>query len=111
MAYTTARLNSALDAANSGAAWAQLHTDSPGGAGTSNIATQSSPAAITGFSGASSGTDSGTCTFTITGAEGPYRFVSLWTNSGGSPDVFIGSGALTPEETFAGPGSLEVTIT
>src|SRR5690606_7609397 len=109
MAYTQARVDAALDAANSGVAWAILHTGSPGANGTNSQASQSSPVEVS-LSAASSGESSGVATFTINGAEGPYTFISLWDDSGGgSPDTFYGSGALTPEETFAGPGSLEVT--
>src|SRR5690606_37219186 len=111
MAYTQARVDAALDAANSGATHAQLHTDDPGGSGTSNVGAQvDGRASITGLSGASAGADAGTGTFTILDpGDGAYTHVSLWTAA--TDGTFIGSGALTPEETFAGPGSLEVTIT
>ena len=38
MAFTTARLNAAIDAALSGVTHIQLHTGAPGAAGTSNVA-------------------------------------------------------------------------
>lgn len=114
MGYTSARIDAALDAANgsggSAVAWAQLHTEAPGAAGTTGQAAEAAPASIS-MSAADAGVSTGVAEFTIEAAEGPYTHVSLWTNSGGSPDVFVGSGALTPVETFAGPGSLEVTIT
>jgi len=114
MGYHADRIDAALDAANgtggSAVAWAVLHTDAPGGSGTNAQAQEAAPAAIS-MSAASSGESVGEAEFTIEAAEGPYTHVSLWTNSGGSPDVFVGSGALTPQEEFAGAGTLKVTVT
>lgn len=110
MAYTQARVNAALDGANNGIAWAVLHDGDPGGAGTGNQAAESSPVAAS-FPNASNGEAKAQVTFTISGAGGPYTHVSLWSDSGGSPGTFYGSAALTPEESFNGAGTLEVTIT
>lgn len=109
MAFTTARLNAGLDAAASGITHAQLHTGAPGGAGTSNTAAGVSRAAITGVGSASSGSDSWTFSFTIPGAGGPFTHVSYWTAS--SAGTFMGDGTLTPNETFAGAGTLNCTTT
>ena len=109
MAFVTARLNSALDAALSGVTHAQLHTGDPGGSGTSNVAAEmSARCALTGIGSASSGADSATGTWTITGAGGPYTHFSLWTAL--SAGTFVGSGTLDPDETFAGAGTLAFTL-
>ena len=112
MPYTVARRNAALDAANDGIALAQLHDGDPGSAGTDNLLTTEvdAPAEVN-FSGASNGTDSAQAEFTITAATSEITHISLWTDDGsGEPGVFMGSGALTPAEQFAGAGTLTVTI-
>lgn len=109
MALTTARLNAAIDAALTGITHAQLHTGAPGGSGTSNVAANAARASVTGVGGASGASDTLTMAFTITGAEGPYNYVSFWTAS--TAGTFMGDGALTPAETFAGAGTLNVTAT
>lgn len=108
MSFVTARLNSALDAALSGVTHAQLHTGAPGAAGTSNVASGVSRAALTGIGSSASGADSATGAWTIPGAGGPYTHFSLWTASTGG--TFVGDGTLSPAETFAGAGTLNVTI-
>lgn len=109
MAYTVARLNAALDAANTGVTHAQLHTGAPGAAGTSNVAAGVSRAALSGVGSAASAADVMTCAWTIPGAGGPYTHFSLWTAS--TAGTFHGDGTLTPNETFAGAGTLNATIT
>lgn len=108
MALTTARLNAAIDAAASGITHAQLHTGAPGAAGTSNVAAGVSRAALTGVGSASAAADSWTGSFTIPGAGGPFTHVSFWTASSGG--TFMGDAALTPSETFAGAGTLGLTV-
>ena len=108
MALTQARVHAAIDAAVSTTSHAQLHTGDPGAAGTSNVAAGVSRAALT-FPAASAGATSDEATFTIPGVGGPYTHVSLWTASTGG--TYCGSGALTPAESFAGAGSLDVTVT
>lgn len=109
MAFVTARLNSALDAALSGATHAQLHTGAPGAAGTANVASGVARAALTGVGSASGGSDTITGSWTIPGAGGPFTHFSLWTAV--SAGTFIGDGELNPDETFAGAGTLNFTIT
>lgn len=110
MAFVTARLNSAIDAALSGVTHAQLHTGAPGAAGTSNVAAQmDARCALTGIGSAASGTDTATGTWTINGAEGPYTHFSLWTDVSGG--TFVADGELDPDETFAGAGTLDFTLT
>lgn len=106
--FTTARINAAVDGAISTSTYAQLHTGDPGGAGTSNVAAGVSRVAVS-FPAASSGVSSDDATFTIPGAGGPYTHISLWTASSGG--TFNGSGECTPAESFAGAGTLDVTIT
>lgn len=109
MAFTTARLNAAIDAAASGITHAQLHTGAPGGAGTSNVAAGVDRAALTGVGGATGAGDSWTCSFTIPGAGGPFTHVSFWTAD--TAGTFMGDAALDPDESFAGAGTLNVTTT
>jgi hypothetical protein len=108
MSFVTARLNSALDAALSGVTHAQLHTGAPGAAGTSNVAAGVDRCALTGIGAASGGADSATGAWDIPGAGGPFTHFSLWTASTGG--TFVADGTLDPDETFAGPGTLNVTI-
>lgn len=108
MAFVVARLNSALDAGLSGVTHAQLHTGAPGAAGTSNVAAGVSRCALTGIGSASAGADSATGTWTIPAAGGPFTHFSLWTASTGG--TFVADGTLSPAETFAGAGTLAVTV-
>ena len=108
MAFTTAALNAAIDAALSGVTHAQLHTGAPGGAGTGNVAAGVDRAAVTGVGGATGAADSLTGTWTIPGAGGPYTNYSLWTAV--TAGTFVNDGTLTPQETFAGAGTLAFTI-
>lgn len=108
MAFTSAALNAAIDAALSGVTHAQLHTGAPGGAGTSNVAAGVSRAAVTGVGGATGAADTLTGTWTIPGAGGPYTHYSLWTAV--SAGTFVNDGTLTPNESFAGAGTLQFTI-
>lgn len=108
MALTQARVDAAIDAALDTITHVQLHTGDPGGSGTSNVAAGVDRAAIT-LPGASSGESEDTATFTIPGAGGPFTHVSLWTAS--TAGTYFGSGALTPAESFAGAGTLDVTVT
>jgi hypothetical protein len=108
MAFATARLNSALDAALSGVTHAQLHTGAPGAAGTSNVAAGVDRCALTGIGSSSAGADSATGAWTIPGAGGPFTHFSLWTAS--TAGTFAGDGTLDPDETFAGAGTLNFTL-
>lgn len=108
MSFVTARLNSALDAALSGVTHAQLHTGDPGAAGTSNVAAGVNRCALTGIGSSSGGADSGTGAWDIPGAGGPYTHFSLWTAD--TAGTFVVAGELDPDETFAGAGTLNVTI-
>lgn len=107
MAFVQARVNAAIDAAKASVTHAQLHTGAPGGSGTSNVAAGVSRATLT-LPAAAAGASSGAAAFTIPGAGGPFTHVSLWTASTGG--TFVGDGALTPAESFAGAGSLNVTV-
>lgn len=108
MALTTARINAAVDAALTTTTHAQLHTGDPGSAGTNNVAADVSRVACV-FPAASATDSAQSFTFTIPGAGGPYTHVSFWTAS--TSGTYNGSGALTPQETFAGAGTLAVTAT
>lgn len=107
MAFTQARVDAALDAALATTTHAQLHTGDPGAAGTANVAAGIDRATAS-FPAASAGESEALASFAVT-AGGPYSHVSLWTAATGG--THTGNGALTPAETFAGPGTLDVTIT
>lgn len=109
MAFTAARLNAAVDAALTGATHIQAHTGAPGGSGTSNVATNHSRAALSGVGAASGGIDTITASITFTGPSGgAVTHFSLWTAS--TAGTFMGDGTLTPNESFAGAGTLAVSI-
>lgn len=108
MALTQARIHAAIDAAVATTSFVQLHTADPGGSGTTGVAAGVARAAIS-LPAASGGQTSAAASFTIPAAGGPYTHVSLWTASTGG--TYCGSGALTPAESFAGAGTLDVTVT
>lgn len=108
MAYTTSRINAAIDTAIGTSTHVQLHTGAPGAAGTSNVAAMASRAALT-KNAASGGSATATAEWTITGAGGPFTHFSLWSASTGG--TFNGDGTLSPQETFSGAGTLALTIT
>lgn len=108
MAFTTARINAAIDTALADTTHVQLHTGAPGAAGTSNVASGVSRASLTKGSATNK---QATCTasWIIPSAGGPYTHFSMWTAATGG--TFNGDGTLTPAETFAGSGTLELTAT
>jgi hypothetical protein len=109
MAFTAARLNAAVDAALSTSTHIQAHTGAPGGSGTSNVATNCARVALAGVGSASGGIDSITAALVFTGSSGgPVTHFSLWTAI--TAGTFNGDGTLTPNESFAGAGTLNVTI-
>ncbi len=108
MAFTEAALNSAIDAALTGVTHAQLHTGAPGAAGTSNVAAGVARAVVTGVGGATGAADALTGSWTIPGAGGPFTHYSLWTDL--TAGTFVNDGTLTPQESFAGAGTLDFTI-
>ena len=108
MAFTEARLNAALDTAFTGVTHAQLHTGAPGASGTSNVAAGVARATVAGVGGATGAADTLTATFTIPAAGGPFTHYSLWNAS--TAGTFYNDGTLSPAETFAGAGTLAVTI-
>lgn len=108
MAFTDARVNAAVDASVDETTHLQLHDGDPGAAGTDNVAAETTREAIT-FGAASGKQAQGTVTFAISGAGGPYTHVTGWSASSGGTHQF--TAAVTPAETFAGAGSLQVTVT
>ena len=111
MAFVTARLNSALDAALSGADYIRIHDGSPGAAGTANAVAKGT---LSGVGSTSGGEDVITSAVTISGAMGPLGYFSIWAGDPDSGGVCVASGddqTLTPAETFAGAGTLNVTVT
>lgn len=108
MALVTARINAAVDSAVATSTHVQLHTGAPGGSGTSNVAAGVSRAALT-WGTTSGGVKTGTATWTIPGAGGPYTDASLW--DAATAGTYYGSASLAPQETFAGAGTLGLTLT
>lgn len=111
MAFTTARLNAAIDAALSGADYIRIHDGAPGSAGTSNAVAKGT---LTGVGSATGAEDEITSAVTIPSAMGPLGYFSLWDGDPDSGGVCLASGSdqtLTPAETFAGAGTLNVTVT
>jgi hypothetical protein len=108
MAFTPAQINAALDAASTGITHAQLHTGAPGAAGTANVAAGVARCALTGVGSASAAADTWTGAFTIPGAGGPFTHVSFWTAL--SAGTFKGDAPVSPQETFAGAGTLNLTV-
>lgn len=106
MSLTDARVNAALDTSLATSTHMQLHTGDPGAAGTTNVAAGISRQSVT-WGAASTLTKSGTSTFTIPGAGGPFTHVSFWSASSGG--TYNGSAAVSPAEAFAGAGTLAVT--
>lgn len=111
MAFTTARINAAIDTALATSTHVQLHTGAPGTSGTANVASGVTRAALTkGPAGSPTDRQStSTASWVIPGAGGPYTHFSLWTAVSGG--TFTGDGSLTPQETFAGSGTLALTMT
>ena len=111
MAFTTGRINAAIDTALATATHVQLHTGAPGAAGTSNVAAGVARAPLTKNPAGTPTAKQAVCTATwaIPAAGGPYTHFSLWTALTGG--TFDGDGTLTPQETFAGSGTLALTAT
>jgi hypothetical protein len=109
MPLTSARVTASVDTAVEDVTHIQLHDGDPGVNGTDNVAAEVAARLSFVFPSASSDETEQVGTFTITGAGGPYTDISLWnalTNG-----TLQGQAALTPEESFAGAGELEVTVT
>lgn len=128
-AFADASKNQMLDAwtgrttytANA-AVYAKLHTGSPGSAGTSNAATETTRQAVTFGAAASGGAISNTAAITWTGLAGPVSpstetitHVSFWTASSGG--TFLGSDDLPSSKAISSgdtltvaPGDLDLTV-
>lgn len=111
MAYTQARVDLALDAANNGIDFARLHDADPGAAGTTGVLAESSPQAIALPAAGGDGAASDDVVFPITGATmNPVTHVSLWVGDPDAAGTYAGSGVLSPQHSFAG-GSSTLTVT
>lgn len=108
MAYTQANVDAALNAANAGTTHVQLHTADPGAAGTTAVAANASAREAITLPAASAGASSNAVTFTITAGGETYTHISLWSDL--TAGTHQGNGVLTPQESFAGPGTLDVTV-
>lgn len=111
MAFTTAALTIAVDALAGPLDFLCCHDGDPGGSGTANRIAEIDPAAVS-FPGATAGvTTASPVAFTVTGACGPVTHCSVWDGDPDAGGVYRGSGAVSPAETFAGAGTLNVTPT
>lgn len=110
MALTEARVNAAIDGAISTITHVRMHTGAPGGSGTSNVAANAAVTAID-FPSASSAESEDTVTVTISGAQAAMTHCSLWIGDPGDSGVFAGDGEVSPAESFAGAGTLDLTVT
>lgn len=97
--------------------YVKLHLGDPGGAGTSNAATETTRQAVTFGNAASSGTISNTAAveWTNVSTTETYTHVSFWTAS--SAGTFLGSddlsssAAVTAGDTFRIPiGDLDISV-
>lgn len=109
MTYTVARLDAALDGANGATTHMQLHNGDPGAGGTANVAVQVAGRIAFTLPASAAGASSNTGSFDIldTG-DGAYTHITLWDAlTGGTHQA---TGVLTPQESFAGAGTLNVTV-
>lgn len=110
MAYSSARVDAAIDGANSATTHIQLHAGDPGAGGTANVAAQVAGRLAFVFPASSSEEAVQTAEFSITATgDGAYTHVTGWNQS--TTGTHQWTAALTPQETFAGPGTLTVTVT
>lgn len=108
MSFTTARVTAAIDAAVEDTTHIQLHDGDPGSGGTDNVAGEASRTAFV-FPAASNGETAQTVEIEITGAGGPYGYATGW--NAASNGTHQWTAPLSPAESFAGAGTLEVTVT
>lgn len=109
MTFTNANLDDALDAAVLATTHIQLHIGDPGAGGTANVATQVAGRLGFVFPAAASQSTQQTAAFSILAAEGPYTHVTGWDALSAGNHQW--TGVLAPQETFAGAGTLNVTVT
>lgn len=109
MAFTVARVTAAIDAAVEDTTHIQLHDGDPGSGGTDNVAGEVAGREAFVFPAASNGETEQSVEFAITGAGGPYGYATGWNQSSGGTHQW--TAPLSPAETFAGAGTLEVTVT
>jgi hypothetical protein len=88
------RANAAIDDTVALGTWIKLHTGSPGAAGTSNAATETTRKQAT-FAAAASGiaATTGDLIWTSVAASETYTYFSMWTASSGG--TFLWSGTIT----------------
>ena len=93
--------NISLDSVLTGTTWIQLHTGSPGAAGTANVASNSTRKSTT-MSAASAGdkANNQSISWTSVPTTETYTFFTVWTAS--SAGTFLYSGAITGGSVTAG---------
>jgi hypothetical protein len=115
LGFSTAAANTHLDNEGTTYSWVKLHVGDPGGAGTSNAATETTRKQVTWASAsAASKASSADLVWTSVAGSEDFSHFSLWTAS--SAGSFGGSGlitanAVTSGDTFTIPsGSLTLTL-
>ncbi len=99
--FGSAGANTALDALVAAYPWIKMHTGSPGAAGTTNVATETTRKQLTwNASSGGSVTNSNTVTWTNVAGSETYADASFWTAS--SAGTFGMSGGVTANPVTAG---------
>lgn len=107
MPIPDAELNAILDFANDRRLFVSIHDGDPGTTGANEITGGPYARVAVDFPAAAAAA-SEVEVEVLVGAGGPYTHFGLW--SAASAGTFRGGAVLTPAETFAGPGSLLVTV-
>ena len=107
MADSVSSRNAATDARAALGRWCSLHTADPGTTGASEVA--GSTRAQTTYPAASGGSATGTPAGILVPTGGPYTHWGVWTASSGG--TFISGGALPAPQTYATPGTYNLTPT
>lgn len=114
--FSAAEGNAIIDDIAGQYPWMQLHTGSPGSAGTANVAGNTTRKQITfGAASAGAASNSGTITWTAVSTSEDYTHFTMWTaSSGGS---FGYSGTVTANAVTAGDdfqfaaGDIDISVT
>lgn len=110
MALSNYALNTAADAIAAVATHARIHTGDPGASGTSNVST-AGVETLTWGAASGSGDVSITAPVLFTGGtpSGAATHITLWDGDPGSGGTYVGSKALTGDQTFNSAGEYTLT--
>lgn len=107
MSVSVATRNAIASAVAAAGTWISVHTSDPGTTGAGEAAGVARKQ--TTWGAPSGGDIVGSQVLSDVVAGGPYNFFGIW--SAISAGTFVGGGALSPAETFAGTGQLRITPT